>query len=114
VLPAQFAQAPVIDAEVVGDLVDDGLADLAGDLLVGLADRGDRLAVNGDPVGQDPGVPGRPVGEGDALVEPKQAPPLAPLKLDLRQPPEATSTHWPPLAPLWLDLRQSVARLPSL
>ena len=69
-LPAQFAQAPVIDAEVVRHLVDNGLADLAGDLLLGLANRADRVAVDGDPAGQDPGVPSRPAGQGDTLVEP--------------------------------------------
>jgi hypothetical protein len=33
----------------VRDLVDDRPADLVGYLLLGLADRADRLAVNGDP-----------------------------------------------------------------
>ncbi len=55
VLSAEFAEPVVVDAEMVGDLVDDGTADLAGDLLLGAADRADRLAVDGDAVGQDPG-----------------------------------------------------------
>jgi hypothetical protein len=54
VLPAEFAEPVVIDAEVVGDLVDDGPADLVGDLLLGLAGRTDLPAVDGDPVGQHP------------------------------------------------------------
>ena len=45
VLPAQFAQPPVIDAEVVRDLVDDGPADLLGDLLLSPAGRADRPAM---------------------------------------------------------------------
>jgi hypothetical protein len=64
VLPAQFAQALVIDAEVVSDLVDDGAADLVCDVVPGWAGRADRLAVDGDPVGQDPGISRRPAGEG--------------------------------------------------
>jgi len=55
VLSAEFAEPVVVDAEMVGDLVDDGTADLAGDLLLGAADRADRLAVDGDADGQDPG-----------------------------------------------------------
>ena len=41
---------------MVGDLVDDGAADLAGDLVLGAADGADRLAVDRDAVGQHPGV----------------------------------------------------------
>jgi hypothetical protein len=36
---------------MVGDLVDDGPADLVGDLGFGAADGADRLAVDGDAVG---------------------------------------------------------------
>jgi len=57
---------------MVGDLVDDGPADLVGDLKFGVADDTDRLAVDGDAVGQHPGVLRRPAGERDALVEAEQ------------------------------------------
>lgn len=57
---------------MVGDLVDDGPADLVGDLSFGAADGADRLAVDRDAVGQHPGVLGGPAGERDALVEPEQ------------------------------------------
>src|SRR5579859_6643467 len=73
VLPAEFGQPVVVDAEMVGDLVHDRSADLVGDLLLGAADRTDRLAVDGDPVGQHPRVIRRPAGERDALVEAEQA-----------------------------------------
>lgn len=35
--PAQLAESPVVDAEVMGDLVDDGSADLVTDFLPGAA-----------------------------------------------------------------------------
>ncbi len=72
VSPAEFAEPGVVDAEVVGDLVDDGPADLAGDLLLAEADRADRLPVDGDPVGQHPRVLRGAAGERDALVQPEQ------------------------------------------
>lgn len=52
VSPAEFAEPGVVNAEVVGDLVDDGAADLVSDLLLGAADRADCLLVDGDPVGE--------------------------------------------------------------
>jgi hypothetical protein len=58
---------------MVGDLVDDGPADLVGDLSVGAADGADCLAVDGDAVGQYPRVLRRATGERDALVEAEQA-----------------------------------------
>jgi hypothetical protein len=58
---------------MVGDLVDDGSADLVGDLSFGAADGADRLAVDGDAVGQDSRVLRRATGERDALVEAEQA-----------------------------------------
>src|SRR5580700_5381119 len=58
---------------MVGDLVDDGPTDLVGDLSFGAADGADRLAVDGDAVGQDPCVLRRAAGERDALVEAEQA-----------------------------------------
>ena len=73
VLPAELAEPVVVNAEMVGDLVDDGAADLGRDLLLGVADRADRLPEDGDAVGQHPGVLGRAAGERDALVEPEQA-----------------------------------------
>ena len=72
VLPAEFAEPVVVDAEVVGDLVDDGAADLVGDLLLAAAGCADRLAVDGDAVGQNPRVLRRATGERDALVKPEQ------------------------------------------
>jgi len=54
-LPAEFAKPAVVNAEMVSNLVDDSTADLVGDLLLGAADRADRLAVDGDAVGQDMG-----------------------------------------------------------
>ncbi len=72
-LPAKFVKPGVADAEVMGDLVDDGAADLVGDFPLGPADRADRLTVDGDVVGQDAGVLGGPAGEGDALVEAEQS-----------------------------------------
>ena len=55
------------------DLVHDRPPDLVGDLVLGPAQRADRLTVDGDPVGQHAGILRRPTGEGDALVEPQQA-----------------------------------------
>ena len=72
-LPAEFPEPVVVDAEMVGDLVDDGTADLVSDLLFGAAGRADRLAVDGDAVGQHSRVLRRAAGERDALVEPEQA-----------------------------------------
>jgi hypothetical protein len=46
-----LAEPVVVDAEMVGDLVDDGPADLVRDLGFGAADGADRLAVDGDAVG---------------------------------------------------------------
>src|SRR6478736_9291522 len=73
VLPAEFGEAVVVDAEVVGDLVHHRPPDLVGDLLLGAADGADLQAVDGDPVGQYPGVVRGALGERDALVEPEQA-----------------------------------------
>src|SRR6476646_7851454 len=73
VLPAEFGEAVVVDAEMVGDLVHHRPADLVGDLLLGAADGADFQAVDSDPVGQHPvGVLGAR-GERDAPVEPDQA-----------------------------------------
>jgi len=58
---------------MVGDLVDDGAADLVGDFSFGAADGADCQAVDGDAVGQDPGVLRRAAGKRDALVEAEQA-----------------------------------------
>src|SRR5881227_1461264 len=72
-LPVEFGEAVVVDAEVVGDLVHDRPADLVGDLLLGAADGADLPAVDGDPVGQHPGIVRGALGERDALVEPEQS-----------------------------------------
>ncbi len=58
---------------MMGDLVDDGAADLVVDLLLGAADCADRLPVDGDPVGQDSRVLRCAAGERDTLVKPEQA-----------------------------------------
>ena len=63
----------MVHAEMVSDFVDNGPADLFGDLLLGAADRTDCLAVDGNAVGQHPGVLGGAAGERDALVQPEQA-----------------------------------------
>jgi hypothetical protein len=49
--PAEFVQAVVVDAEVVGDLVDDGDGDLVDDLVLGFADIQQGVAINRDRVG---------------------------------------------------------------
>jgi hypothetical protein len=49
--PAEFVQAVVVDAEVVGDLVDDGDGDLVDDLVLRLADIKQGIAINRDRVG---------------------------------------------------------------
>src|ERR1700749_2376375 len=71
-LPAELGEPVVVDAEMVGDLVDDGAADLARDLVFRAADDADRQAVDRDAVGQHPGVLGGAAGERDTLVEPEQ------------------------------------------
>jgi hypothetical protein len=58
---------------VVRDLVDDGAAHLVGHLLLGVADRADRQAVDDDPVREDPGVLGGAPGQRHALVQAEQA-----------------------------------------
>jgi hypothetical protein len=52
-LPAEFCEPVVVNTEMVGDLMDDGTADLVRDLLLGLADGADRRAIDGNPVGED-------------------------------------------------------------
>jgi hypothetical protein len=54
--PAEFVQPLVVDAEVVCDLVDDRDRDLVDNLLFVLADVEQRVAVDGDGVGQRPGI----------------------------------------------------------
>src|SRR5262249_32165905 len=71
--PAEFAEPFVADAEVVRDLVDDGAAHLVGHLLLGIADRADRQAVDGDPVREDAGVLSGAAGQRHALVQAEQA-----------------------------------------
>ena len=65
--PAEFVQAVVVDAEVVGDLVDDGDGHLVDDLLLGLADVQQGLAIDRDRVGQRTRVGGVALGQRDAL-----------------------------------------------
>lgn len=50
--PAEFVQPLVVDAEMMGDLVDDRDRDLVDHLLLGFADVENGLAVDGDLVGQ--------------------------------------------------------------
>ena len=49
--PAEFVQTVVVDAEVMGDLMDDGDRHLVDHLGLGLADVEQRLAVDRDRVG---------------------------------------------------------------
>ena len=72
-LPAEFYEPVVVNAEMVRDLMDDGTADLVRDLLLGLADDADRLAIDGDPVGEDARIIRCTAGQGDALVKSGQA-----------------------------------------
>jgi hypothetical protein len=48
--PAEFMQAVVVDAEVVGDLMDDRDRDLVDDLVLGIADVQQGFAVDRDGV----------------------------------------------------------------
>src|SRR3954452_12533810 len=70
--PAELVESVVVDAEVVRDLVDDGDGDLVDDVLLGLADVADRLAIDHDPVRQLAAVVPAPLGQGEPLVEPEQ------------------------------------------
>ena len=51
--PAELVQPLVVDAEVVGDLVDDRGRDLLHHVVLGVAHAQGRVAVDGDAVGQD-------------------------------------------------------------
>src|SRR5215472_501762 len=72
-LPAQLAEAVIVDAEVVPDLVDHRPADLLDDVFLGVADRADGLLVDRDPVRQHAGVVGGPAGQRDSFIEAEQA-----------------------------------------
>src|SRR5688572_26265362 len=50
--PAELVETVLLDPEVVRDLVDDGDGDLLDDVVLGLADVADGLAVDHDPVRQ--------------------------------------------------------------
>lgn len=65
----EFAQALVVDAEVVAELVEDRLADLLADIVVGRADGLDVLLVEGDSIGHHEVVVLAALRQGDALVE---------------------------------------------
>src|SRR6185312_14485092 len=65
-------QPGVVDAEVVGDLVHDGDRDLLDHVVLGLADRQDRLPVEGDPVRQQAAVVVPALGQRDAFVQTEQ------------------------------------------
>lgn len=62
--PAELVELVVVEAEVVGDLVDHRGADLLDDLFAGVAEAEGRAAVDEDPVRQDAGVPLAAFGEG--------------------------------------------------
>ncbi len=66
---AELIEAVVVDAEVVAQLVNDGLADLFADLVVAPADGLDGLLVDRDLVGEDEVVVLAALREGDAVVE---------------------------------------------
>src|SRR6185312_15745936 len=65
-------QPGVVDAEVVGDLVHDGDRDLVDHVVLGRADRQDRLPVEGDPVRQQAAVVVSALGQRDAFVQTEQ------------------------------------------
>ena len=66
---ADLVEAVVVDAEVVGELVEDGTADLGDELFVGSAHRFEGTAKDEDAVGEGEVVTGGADGEGGALVE---------------------------------------------
>jgi hypothetical protein len=66
VLPAEFAGRVVVDAEMVGDPVDDGAPDPVSDPLLAAAGNADRLDGRCYAVGQDSHVLRRATGERDA------------------------------------------------
>src|SRR4051812_24338687 len=70
--PAEFVEALLADAEVVGDLVDDRDGHLVDHVLLGLADVADGLAVDHDPVRQLAAVLPAALGQREPLVEPEQ------------------------------------------
>ena len=73
-LPAEFPELRVVDAEVVGDFVDDGPPDLFGDLVLSVADPADGPSVDRDAVREHAGITAcRPAGERDPLIQPEQA-----------------------------------------
>lgn len=57
-LPAEFVESVVVDAEVVGDLVDDGHRDLLDQLLAARAPALQRTFEDEDAIGQDEGPRG--------------------------------------------------------
>jgi hypothetical protein len=62
-------EAVVVDAEVVGELVEDGAADLGDELLVGVTEGFEGAAEEEDAIGEGEVVAGGADGEGGALVE---------------------------------------------
>ena len=71
-LPAELVQAPVVDAEVMADLMDDGPPHLLYHFGLTVADGADRLPVDDDPIWQRPGVVRRAPGQRNTAVEPEQ------------------------------------------
>src|SRR5947209_12917271 len=72
-LPAQLPQPGIVDAEVVGNLVDDGAAHLLHDLLLAMGDGADRAPIDGDPVGHGARVADPSRRQRHAWVEPEQS-----------------------------------------
>lgn len=68
----QLVQARVVDAQVVGDLVEDGLADLVTKSTRREAHRQVWAHVDRDAIRHEPGVAARPVVQVDALVQTEQ------------------------------------------
>lgn len=71
--PAKFVESGVADAEVMGNLMDNGDSDLMDDLLAAVADCNDGFTEDGDSVGQGAGFPpGITLGQGRSLIEAEQ------------------------------------------
>jgi hypothetical protein len=70
-IPAELVQPVVIDAQMVGDLVENCPADLFDQLLISQAQLEVRLAKYDDPVGERSPVVRGALGQGYSLIESK-------------------------------------------
>lgn len=72
---ADLVETVIVDAEVVGQLMEDGLADLLPDLGVVGANRFDGALVDRDLIGQDEVVELAAAGDRDTRIEPEEGVP---------------------------------------